>query len=481
MPTTADAIVIGSGFGGSIAALRLAESGRKVVVLEWGGRNTAKDFRQSWDPRYLQTLYNVTPSTDFEALFRYARTLGGGSVMFSGMMLKSPREVFEFVDEIDYKPWPDEITRDTLEPYYDKVEKMMQISQARWDEAPKSGAAFARLIQNAGKLADRGRFNYVNCVQCGFCEAACIYDAKRSLILNYIPAAEAVGAEFRVHSKARHIKTSATGYTVVYQNRSGNEVEIDAPLVCVACNAIEDAALLLRSKPYLENLSDQVGKNFSNSGDLSWLWLLREPLVERMSAWMGRNNAVMQTYGWWKSHSIHIHTGSIPPGIMAGLDVSRENGSPELSWGLDHKNFVFDVYKDRLVAAQLSGLVRGEGTISIDGLGKAVVDFPVTPVFQAFMDKVRTVADEIARGSDAEVLKVSARGFERGGAHLLSTCRMGYSPETAVCEPDGKVYGHKGLYVTDSGSVPSGTGVNPSLTIAANAERIAEGIVRNLR
>ncbi|MBI2889851.1 MAG: GMC family oxidoreductase [Nitrospirae bacterium] len=482
MAETRDAVVIGSGFGGSIAALRLAESGRDVLVLEWGGRNTAKDFRQSWDPRYLQTLYTAVPSSDYEALFRYARTLGGGSVLFSGMMLRSPSEVFEWVDETGYKPWPDGITRSLMSPYYEKVEKMMSVSQARWDEVPAGGTFFAALIQAAGKKADRGRFPYVGCVQCGFCEAACIYDAKKSLILNYIPAAEGLGAEFRTSCKAMTIKTEGAGYRVTYRDPFGTTKEVDAPLVCIACNAVEDAALLLRSAPYLDKLSDQVGRNFTNSGDLAWLWLLKKPFYENMAIWRGRTNAVMQTYGWWRSHLIHMHTGSTPPGIFGGLDVRRRGGgSPDLSWGLDHKHFAFEVYRNRLVPCQLSGMVKGEGTVRIDGTGRAIIDLPVTPVFQAYMDKVRRVAEEIAAASDAEVLDVAPRGFERGGAHLQGTCRIGASPDAAVCDPYGEVFNYKGLFVTDGGSVPSGTGVNPSLTISANAERIAEYIVGNVK
>ncbi|MBI2061284.1 MAG: GMC family oxidoreductase [Nitrospirae bacterium] len=474
-----DAVIIGSGFGGSITALRLAEAGRKVVVLEWGARNTAKDFRQSWDPRYLQTLYNVIPSSDFEALFRYARTLGGGSVMFSGMMLRSPKEVFEFVDETGYKPWPDEITRSVMNPYYEKVESMMSITQARWDEVPAGGTFFARLIQAAGKKVDRGRFPYVNCVQCGYCEAGCIYDAKRSLTLNYIPAAEALGVEFRVNCKATRINTADRGYRVEYRDPYGSLQAIDAPLVCIACNAIEDAALLLRSNSGLDKLSDQVGQNFSSNGDLAWLWLLPKPYYDNMAIWRGRNNAVMQTFGWWNSHLIQMHTGSIPPGIFGGLDLRRAGGSPELAWGIDSKHFAYDVYRNRLVPCVLTGLVKGEGTVRIDNTGKAIVDLPVTPIFQAFMDKARGVAEEIARAGNAEVLNAAPRGFERGAAHLLSACRIGYSPETAVCDPNGEVFGYKGLFVTDGGSVPCGTGVNSSLTIAANAERIAEYIVLN--
>ena len=75
------------------------------------------------------------------------------------------------------------------------------------------------------------------------------------------------------------------------------------------------------------------------------------------------------------------------------------------------------------------------------------------------------------------VLKASKNGFERGGAHLLGTCRMGDDPERSVTDPFGQVYGYPGLYCSDSSTIPGSTGVNPALTIAANAERIAAHLV----
>ena len=474
-----DAVIVGSGFGGSIPALRLAKSGRKVLVLEWGRRNTAKELKQKWGVRYYSTIYNAKASSEGDVIFRYGRTLGGGSVVFSGACLRAPSGIFDFVDDLGYKVWPDEINRKVLDPFYDDVENKMQISQIKWEEVPKPGAEFARMFFNIGKSCDRARFNYVDCIQCGFCEAGCIFDRKRSLLLNYIPEAENNGAEFRTDCFVKYISKSSYGYKVVY-SKFGAENEVHSPLVVVAANAIESAAILLRSKEFLPNLSDQVGKNFSNNGDLAWFFLLPKP-VEGMHLYMGRNNAGTISYAYCKPEYKYItmHAGCLPPGIFAALNIRRLSGEPSIPWGLKFKHFAKEVYMNRLIGVTGMGLVRGEGSITIDSLGNPIVNFPITPLFKNYIDDYYKVVKEIADGNNAEILAVSKNIFDIGGAHLLGSLRMAYTPEKGVCNPYGEVFGYRGLFVSDSSTIPGGTSVNPALTIAANADRIAKYIVDN--
>lgn len=474
-----DVVIIGSGFGGAIPALRLAQSGRNVLVLEWGRDNRAKDFKQTWSASYYRSIYNAKITPDGEFIFRYARTLGGGSVIFSGACLRAPSEVFSFVDEDGYKVWPDEITRKVLDPFYDKVESMMQVSQIKWEEIPKPGAEFARLFFNIGKTCDRARFNYVDCLQCGFCETGCIFDRKKSLILNYIPEAQKLGAEFRTECFVKAINRSPYGYKVIY-SRYGQENEVHAPLVIVAGGAIESAGLLLRSKSNLDKLSEQVGKNFSNGGDLAFFILLEKP-VEGMHHYMGRNNSGTISYAYWKTHHITMHSGCVPPAVFAGLNIKRLSGEPSIPWGLEHKRFAKSVYMNRMLGIVVIGLVKGEGRITIDRSGSPSVDFPITPVFRSYMNRVMDVVKEIVEGNRAELLSVSKYIFDIGGAHQLGTLRMANSKDKGVCNPYGEVFDYKGLFITDGGAIPGSTGVNPALTIAANAERISQYIVENYK
>ena len=114
-----DAVVVGSGFGGAVAALRLAEDGRRVVVLERGRRLGPRDFRQSHDVRYLSSLYSTVTKPDGAVFFRSARVVGGGSVLFAGAMPRTPSEAFAF-EEDGVRVWPEGVDRAALDPFYRK-------------------------------------------------------------------------------------------------------------------------------------------------------------------------------------------------------------------------------------------------------------------------------------------------------------------------------------------------------------------------
>jgi choline dehydrogenase-like flavoprotein len=242
-----------------------------------------------------------------------------------------------------------------------------------------------------------------------------------------------------------------------------------------AAGAIETPAILLRSRADLPDLSPHVGKNFSNNGDVAWYFALPEGhRFPRYRLWAGRNNAVMITYAFWDEHRITIHTGSNPPGVIAAVDIAREGGLP---YGLAHKRLMRELYPSRLVGAIAIGLAPATGEVTIDGRGNVHVSLPLTPELGAYMDRVIGVARQMAAANGAEILRTAREGYERGGAHPLGTCRMGDDPRESVTTPEGEVRGTPGLFVTDASTLPGGTGANPALTIAANAERIARRIV----
>jgi choline dehydrogenase-like flavoprotein len=470
-----DVIIVGSGFGGAIPALRLAQDARKVLCLEWGKRNTYKDFKQTYDLRYLLQFYVTRMSADYKFFVRYARTLGGGSVMFSGAMYRSPTEVFDYTDSNGYKPWPDVITRSVMNPYYDMVEQMLQINQVRWDEVPRSGGTFAKMVGKLGKSCDRGRYNYVNCKQCGFCEAGCIFDRKVTLLHTYIPEAEKRGALFQTNCFATHLKSHTEGYEVFYRDGWEREQSVVGKQVILAGGGVETPAILLRSKNDLPKLSDQVGKNYHNNGDIAFVWLLPETF-EPFHLYMGRDNSGMMCYAFWNEHKVTFHPGGPPPAVIAGLDLHRPDGLP---WGLEHKQMMKQYYDGRMAIALAIGLLDNNGTISINDKGEPSVEFPMTPHLEAYIKRVEGIAKEIASANNGELIYTSADGYEHGDAHPLAACRMATDKSKGVCDPYGEVFDYPGLFITDGASIPAGTGVNPAHTIAANAERIAAYIVKN--
>jgi len=157
--------------------------------------------------------------------------------------------------------------------------------------------------------------------------------------------------------------------------------------------------------------------------------------------------------------------------------VHAEQGDPPLPFGLAFKDFVRANYPHRLFPALAIGLLDPCGRVEVNDDGRLHFRFPMTDYLAAYIERVAGIGRMIAAGSGARLLKTNDRGWEHGDAHPLGTCRIGDDPAKAPCDANGQLRGYPGLYVTDGASIPGGTGVNPALTIAANAERIADHLV----
>ena len=476
---TFDAIIVGSGFGGAIPALRLAEDGRNVLVLEQGERLSTRDFHMDWSFRAQSRLFVTYQSTDYKAFFRYGRGVGGGSLTYAAASLRAPSECFDYVDQSGYAVWPASVTRAVLEPHYETVEQMMEISRAGWDEVPKTGACFAMLLDKMGLTCDRAMYPMVGCLQCGFCMCGCPYGRKKHLGHNYIPQAEAKGAVIREQSRVDRLEKDGDGYVVRYVDRHNHVRQVAAPLVLLAASALETPAILLRSKKSLTALHPEVGRNLNNNGDVALMWVLPDDFPAAR-LYMGRNNAGMITYAFWDEHRITIHAGAGPPALFAALDVVRDDGQkPAVPLGLDFKHFMRDHYPDKVISALAIGLVDGVGQVSVTDKGLLEFSLPMTDHLSSYIDRVGNVGRQIADATGAKLLRTADESFEHGDAHPLGTCRIGDDDAKAPCTPEGELRGYPGLFCTDGSSIPGGTGVNPAHTIAANAERIANWIVGN--
>ena len=476
---TFDAIVVGSGFGGAISALRLAEDGRKVLVLEQGERLTNKDFVQDWSFKSQSRLFMTYTSKDFHTFLRYGKGLGGGSLTYAAAMLRSPSEVFQYEDRKGYRVWPESVTREALDPHYQTVEQMMSISRASWADVPKAGGVFAMLMDKMGLTCDRTMYPIVDCLQCGFCMSGCPFNRKKHLGLNYIPQAEEQGAEFRTGCRVEYVKPEGGGYSVHWVDPHNIKREAAADLVIMGASALETPRILLNSKSHLKGLHEQVGKNLNNNGDVAMVFLLPDDFPDAY-LYMGRNNAGVITYAFWEEHKITIHAGAGPPALFAALDVVRENDkAPAIPLGVEFKKFMKENYPHRLISSLAIGLVDGDGEVTVNSAGALEFDLPMNDHLKAYIGRVADVGRKVAAASGAELLRTADKTFEHGDAHPLGTCRMGDDAERSPCTPEGELRSHPGIFCADGSSIPGGTGVNPAHTIAANAERIAAYIVEN--
>ncbi|WP_234401864.1 GMC family oxidoreductase N-terminal domain-containing protein, partial [Thermobifida halotolerans] len=190
-----DVLVIGSGFGGAIPAYHLAAGGARVVVLERGPWLSSEEMDHDF---LLGSSY--TRAFDFVVgdgmSVLGGNCVGGGSVVNFAAMPRAPRFVFERRGSVNRRMWPAAIDRDTLDPWYDRVAEALPVTTQEWGTVPYAGGLWAAACHHAGRTANPvpSAVDLDKCVNCNWMMSGCRFDAKRSLLLNYLPAAVAHGA-----------------------------------------------------------------------------------------------------------------------------------------------------------------------------------------------------------------------------------------------------------------------------------------------
>src|SRR5713101_4191607 len=260
-----DVLIIGTGFGAAAPALRLAEAGARVIMVEKGPKVQTADFRQTSDPQYLLKYLKGTPGDHLS--LTYAEALGGGSGFYEMVSLRAPSLVFDQTDPTGRRLWPRGLDRHALDPFYDLAERMLHVSQIPLAEVPKTGLVFAQLMKNLGYSVDRARYAVRGCQGSGFCVTGCVYGAKQALFLNYLPQAVAAGANIETDLEALAIQPiggirwrrgCALGelpyrYRVTARRRGGRGdlIACVARVVILGGGTVGTAKLLSASRPYL--------------------------------------------------------------------------------------------------------------------------------------------------------------------------------------------------------------------------------------
>jgi hypothetical protein len=269
--------------------------------------------------------------------------------------------------------------------------------------------------------------------------------------------------------------------------------EIQAKRVVVAGGTIGSAGLLLRSRQYLRSLSPQLGRHLSGNGDLALMAILPEDSHMRDRGRVRQHQGVaMDTicYEWLRSHGFVIITQhELSPATLA-------NGDPvDKWWGLEKKRMMRR-YGTQMLGLAVLGLDGSPGRVEVSSnrgdeqpltpaFGVSNIDFPIDPETRRVFDDARRIVGDLVRRMGGTIIDLSfnpSPSYPETAffAHPLGTARMSDTPALGVVNADGEVHGHPGLYVADGAAVPTALGVNPSLTIAALAERVALRLVRKL-
>lgn len=482
-----DVVIIGSGYGGMLPAYKLAKSGRKVLLIERGKHLRPQDFKQELTLEYLASLYDISNSRSLRELYRGSRVLGGGSVTNDKIHHRAPSEIFNFEDEnLGSKAWPDGINRQVLDPYYEEVEQLLSIKQINWDQVSMIGGNFARLFSDAGMSCEPCNFNVGSgCVHCGYCESGCSFiNGKLTLETEvFWPAMETGNLTLITEYSAKSIKQLRGGeYRVDLVKTSKNSLRsvtsktVFGKKVICAAGPIGTVPLLIRSTQYLKKLSPTLGKYISNNGDINFVLKIPDHYPDHYG-YKSDTSCGTISYAFWDKHHVTMHAGMTPIQVAAGVDVRREGGLP---WGLDHKHFMKENVLHRLIPANGMGPVPSDMSMDINFSGFADISNPVSPGQEKHIYLMYNLLKNLMEEVNGELLLTGKKyPFDLGGNHILGGARISNHIDSGVCNPKGEVFNYSGLYVSDAASIPSCLSINPAHTIAANALRIADEIMKS--
>ncbi len=517
-----DVAIVGSGFGGSVSALRLAEAGLQVVVLEQGGRISPAQMQET--DRNIRQLVWMPPlglrGFFVQHIFRHVSIVGGvgvggGSLVYAAVLLRPPREVF---DHEAWKrlqvPWSDD-----LEEPYARAESMLGLATN-----PRSGlmdrwlreAAARRGVEESFGPTPNGIFfgdpgvevadpyfsgagpPRTGCTFCGRCLTGCPENAKNALDRNYLFLAEALGVKVLEWHGVHNISPEGEGYRLEVRDprNQSSQTPIRAKRVIVAAGVVGSLDLLFRCRDVaktLPNLSSCLGQTVrTNSEAIVGVnhGQAPEDLLEG-TAISSHYHADADThitqnrfppgYAFMRHYAIPLLDAQTRPGramqmlrgmlCHPGATLARMRDS---KW--NEKVTVLTVMQKRdsqlhfeLARNWMAGGRRGLRTRIPEGRSAPPAQLPVAE------QAVRDLA-AISGGEPFDTVLASVGGLSVT-AHILGGCAMAPDPTTGVIDAEHQVFGHPGLYVVDGSSVPSNIGVNPSLTIAALAERAATKIV----
>ena len=507
-----DVVVIGSGFGGSVAALRLTEKGYKVAVLEAGRRFSDKDFpKTSWRlnrflfmPRLgLRGIQRIHVLPD--VLVLAGAGVGGGSLVYANTLYKPPSSYFEDKQWKHITDWDSE-----LSPWYDQASRMLGVAQNPYlspsDKAMKQ-VADQMGVGHTFKLAPLGVYfgdgaavkskdpffggvgpDRDGCLQCGACMTGCRHNAKNTLPKNYLGLAEKAGTKVFPEHTVTKIEQIVDGSWKVTARKSsawiGGKRVFTASQVVVAAGTYNTQKLLhkMKSDSVLPNLSDQLGKLSRTNSEA-----LTGSIMPKGGTDFSAGSAI--TSSFFPDDHTHVEPvrygkGSNFMGLLQTVMTDGTNIKDRrrqwLRQVITKPSLVLKIldvrqWSQRTVVALIMQNV--DSAISVRGK-KGLLGFRLTSKNDSLTPNATYIpaANEVARRI------AENNGGIAGGhigdlinapftAHFVGGCVIGDSIKSGVIDPYHRVYNYPTMHIVDGASVTANLGVNPSLTITAQAER----------
>ncbi len=510
-----DWIIIGSGFGGSVSALRLAEKGYRVLVLEKGRRFARTDFpKNNTEVRDWMWAPGLGARGIFQMSFlRHVTILhgvgvGGGSLVYANTLPEPKRAFFEARSWAHLADWERE-----LAPHYKTAKRMLGATRY-----PGSTPGDKVLAQIAEEIGRPGEFHptdvavyfgkpgvevpdpffggkgpaRVGCTECGACMTGCRVGAKNTLDQNYLYLAEKLGVQVQANTEVTAVRPRQqdSGYTVRTKSIDGSEQDFSAPNVIFSGGVMGTMPLLLamrRDPEGLPALSPRLGARVRTNNE-ALIGVLAPDSQEDFSRGVAITS-ILHTdehshiepvrYGAGSTFFRSLMAPHAPAkhALMRLFSLMKQFLTHPLRWLraltvrkyaektqiLLYMRTLEETLTLKLGRSLFTGFRLGLVSRLDDPASAPSANLPeATALAQRFADKVDGVLGSLV----AETVMGAPTT-----AHILGGCAMGSDANEGVIDHQHRVFGYAGLYVIDGSAVSANPGVNPSLTITALAER----------
>ena len=506
-----DVIVVGSGYGGGVAASRLARAGRRVAVLERGREYLTGQFPSKLTEIRAETmlsggsgkpgLFDVRLGEHMHVLVGCG--LGGGSLVNAGVALRPDPRVFADA------AWPAEMSqaRDLLDEGFARAEawlrpnadpvagdmtKFRALSGA--SGALGQAAEAARTVVSFAANTNPAGVEQPACTRCGDCCAGCNVGAKNTVALTYLPDAFNHGAEIFAQVRVEHVARAGVSSWRVFWRPMGEPkaplAEVSADIVVLAAGSLGSTEILLRSRQAGLPTSDRLGKGFSANGDIIAFGYNGRERVNAVGLGHPAKSGVPMVGASVTgqiiindpddlARSLTVQEGVLPSALGPLLPVIFVPGGRLL--GAAHA-LLKGVYDGPLARTHTFFVVShddAKGRIVLKD-GKAAVEWPGV-MDQPVYGRVDRALDALCKAGGAAYIKNPMSGTMMGSkpatAHPLGGAGMSADASGGVVDHKGRVFTgdagqvHQGLYVADGSTIPRSLGCNPLFTITALAER----------